>query len=114
MFTHRLLPLTHIAAPEGVKDAKCPFYGMTQVKIADALIDQNGNACALITSSSTPCAMEMSGDTPNFDSCGLCKGENAKMMIRRTLETCTVFSNGSTKGIPGLKWFKLMMGKDFA
>ena len=42
----------------------CPFYGFF-LGLNNALMDQNGNQCALITNSYSPCHMEIRAKTPN-------------------------------------------------
>ena len=121
MSSNELLPLLQLASPGDIKDTRCPFYGMTRIRLGNALIDQNGNACALITSSFSPCVMEMAHQKPDFNSCEFSQGDHSRAVISRILDTYRVFpdksrshdNKASQEGIPARTWFKQVMGEDF-
>lgn len=69
---------------------QCPFYGFYTSHNAKALIDSQGNQCALITSSYSPCQMEMRNQTPSWNECPLNSKEN-KSCIEEIVASFRVF-----------------------
>ncbi len=47
----------------------CPYYGFHRSDEARALVAQNGNQCAMITTSYSPCLMERDGAAPDWETC---------------------------------------------
>lgn len=57
----------------------CPFYGFNGS--FGAMIDSEGNQCAIITKSFSPCKMCLYHETPNWNKCSFNTEENKNRLI---------------------------------
>lgn len=95
----------------------CPFYGFYLSPIGGALLDQEGNQCALIKGSYSPCQMEMQKQTPDWNECSY-NCEKNKSNIRTISRKYRAFpkefwpdEESSWAGIPFKRWMRYVMRK---
>ena len=86
----------------------CPFYGFYMAP--GALLDTEGNQCALLTDSYSPCQMQVYGELPNFGACPT-NTEEKRKSIEAVSDHLMVFpkefkpkGNKSWEGISFKEW----------
>ena len=88
---------------------RCPFYGFHYAM--GALIDSNGNQCAMIVDSYSPCQMERNGEEIDWNNCKL-NNERTEARLQGSLEEASVFPKelkpegvSTWSGIPFGEWY---------
>jgi len=109
---------TEIISPTFKKERyPCPFYGFN-IAMMGALMDIDGNGCALKVGSFSPCQMEAyQKQTPDWRKCPF-NSESNRDAIEKIIQKCTIYPNEffpagakSWKGMPLDVWVGYVMGQ---
>ena len=84
----------------------CPFYGF-HILLGN-LIDQDGNRCALITTSYSPCQMEVAKKTPEWNKCPFNTEENRNKLVNN-LKNAQTFPKEFKHGIKFSDWAEYIL-----
>ena len=102
---------TQLQVPTKIRPRnRCPFYGFYMGP--NVLLDQEGNQCALISTSYAPCYMDLQEESPNWDKCRL-NGGKAKALLEK-LVSVKVFAKEFEEPLSFSDWKEYVMSPKVA